>query len=63
MSCLPISEHIFEIQTVFAGFHVPVWLSILEQTAQNSKTPKGNSTSAAVGGLQTGFAAGQGQGR
>ena len=36
---------------------------ILEQTAQNSKTPKGQSTTAAVGGLQTGFAAGQGWGR
>ena len=33
---------------------------ILEQTAQNSKTPKGHSTAAVVGGLQTGFAAGQG---
>ena len=38
-------------------------LLILEQTARNSKTPKGHSTAAAAaaaGGLQTGFAAGQG---
>ena len=55
---------IFEIQTVFAGFHVLrvwVWLFDLRAVCSNySKTPKSHSTTAAVDGLETDFAADQG---
>ena len=61
-SCLPISELLnFKL---FAGFHVPVWLfDYRADCSKYSKTPKGRTTTAAVGGLQTGLAAGQGWGR
>ena len=59
--CCPVflSPSILLKFKLFAGFHVRVLLLILEKTAQNLKAPKGRST-AAFGGLQTGFAAGQG---
>ena len=49
----------YEIQTVRRFSCTGCGFFILAQTAQNSKSPEGHFT-AAVGGLQTGFAANQG---